>query len=89
VRGKSFGHYSRNAFAKGNAEAARAAFKPLAEKLGVSVEEAAKRVLDVSCAKVQKQIDELIVEYNLDRATVELVGGGGGAASLSSVTAEN
>jgi hypothetical protein len=32
--------------------------------------------------KVQKQIDALIVEYNLDRATVELVGGGGGAASL-------
>lgn len=71
-----------NAFAKGNPEAARAAFRLLAEKLGVSVEEAAKRVLDVSCAKVQKQIDELIVEYNLDRATVELVGGGGGAASL-------
>jgi N-methylhydantoinase A len=70
------------AFARGNAAAARAAFKPLAEKLSVSVEEAAKRVLDVSCRKVQKQIDELIVEYNLDRATVELVGGGGGAASL-------
>ncbi|MDQ3132720.1 MAG: hydantoinase/oxoprolinase [Acidobacteriota bacterium] len=70
------------AFAKGNAEAARAAFKPLAEKLGASVEDAAKRVLDVSCRKVQKQIDELIIEYNLDRATVELVGGGGGAASL-------
>jgi N-methylhydantoinase A/oxoprolinase/acetone carboxylase beta subunit len=71
-----------NAFALGNAEAARAAFKPLAEKLGVSVEEVAKKVLDVSCRKVQKQIDELILEYNLDRATVELVGGGGGAASL-------
>ncbi|HEY0658143.1 MAG TPA: hydantoinase/oxoprolinase family protein, partial [Pyrinomonadaceae bacterium] len=49
---------------------------------GVSIEEAAEKVLKVSCAKVQKQIDELIVEYNLDRATVELVGGGGGAASL-------
>ena len=71
-----------DAFAKGNAEAARAAFVPLAEKIGVSVEEAAKRILEISCAKVQKQIDELIVEYNLDRATVELVGGGGGAASL-------
>jgi N-methylhydantoinase A/oxoprolinase/acetone carboxylase beta subunit len=70
------------AFAKGNADAARAAFKPLAEKLGVSVEAAAEKILNVSCAKVQKQIDELIVEYNLDRATVELVGGGGGAASL-------
>ncbi|MDQ4121876.1 MAG: hydantoinase/oxoprolinase family protein [Acidobacteriota bacterium] len=71
-----------HAFALGNADAARAAFKPLAEKIGVSVEEAAKRILDISCAKVQKQIDELIAEYNLDRATVELVGGGGGAASL-------
>ena len=71
-----------NAFASGNPEAARLAFKPLAEKLGVSVEEAARRVLEVSCAKVQKQIDELIEEYHLDRAMVELVGGGGGAASL-------
>jgi hypothetical protein len=76
------------AFAKGNTEAARAAFKPLAEKLGVSVEDAAKRVLEVSCVKVQKQIDQLIVEYNLDRATVELVGGGGGAASLVPFTGE-
>ncbi|HZH35151.1 MAG TPA: hydantoinase/oxoprolinase family protein [Pyrinomonadaceae bacterium] len=71
-----------NAFAKGNQEAARAAFLPLAEKLGVSVEEAARRVLEISCRKVEKQIEELISEYNLDRATVELVGGGGGAASL-------
>jgi N-methylhydantoinase A/oxoprolinase/acetone carboxylase beta subunit len=74
------------AFAKGNSEAARAAFRPLAEKLGVSIEQAAETVLDVSCRKVQKQVDELIAEYNLDRATVELVGGGGGAASLISHT---
>jgi N-methylhydantoinase A/oxoprolinase/acetone carboxylase beta subunit len=70
------------AFARGNMEAARAAFKPLAEKLGVAPEEAARKVLDVSCRKVKKQIEELIVEYHLDPATVELVGGGGGAASL-------
>nr|MBA2621783.1 hydantoinase/oxoprolinase [Acidobacteriota bacterium] len=71
-----------DAFAKGNYEAAKLAFKPLAEKLGVSVEEAARKVLEISCKKVEKQIEELIAEYNLDRATVELVGGGGGAASL-------
>jgi len=71
-----------DAFAKGNHEAAKLAFKPLAEKLGVSVEEAARKVLEISCKKVEKQIEELIAEYNLDRATVELVGGGGGAASL-------
>lgn len=70
------------AFAKGNIEAARLAFKPLAEKIGKTPEETAREILEISCAKVQKQIDELIVEYNLERATVELIGGGGGAASL-------
>ena len=67
-----------DAFAKGNKEAAWAAFKPLAERLGLSPEDAARRVLEISCKKVEKQIEELIAEYNLDRATVELVGGGGG-----------
>ncbi|MDQ3042172.1 MAG: hydantoinase/oxoprolinase family protein [Acidobacteriota bacterium] len=71
-----------DAFAKGNAEAARMAFKPLAEKITLSPEEAARKVLEISCRKVEKQIEELIREYNLDRQTVELVGGGGGAASL-------
>lgn len=76
------------AFAKGNADAARLAFKPLADKIGKSVEEAAREVLDISCRKVAKQIDELILEYNLDRNTVELIGGGGGAASLVLYTGE-
>ena len=76
------GEIPDGAFAKGNAESAKLAFQPLAEKLGVSVEEAAGKVLEIACAKVQKQVEELIVEYNLDRETVELVGGGGGAASL-------
>ncbi len=70
------------AFAKGNAESAKLAFKPLAEKINLSVEDAARKVLEISCKKVEKQIEELIVEYNLDRQTVELIGGGGGAASL-------
>ena len=71
-----------NAFARGNAAAALAAFKPLAQKLGVSELEAARRVLEISCRKVEKQIEELINEYRLDRETIELVGGGGGAAAL-------
>ena len=70
------------AFAKGNPEAARTAFKPLAQKIGLSPEAAARKVLEISCKKVEKQIDELIAEYNLDRQTVELIGGGGGAAAL-------
>jgi N-methylhydantoinase A len=39
-------------------------------------------VLDVSCHKVAKTVEELIAEYQLERGTVELIGGGGGAASL-------
>jgi N-methylhydantoinase A/oxoprolinase/acetone carboxylase beta subunit len=70
------------AFAFGNAESARAAFAPLAEAIGRSVEETARAVLAISCRKIEKQVDELITEYRLDRETVELVGGGGGAASL-------
>ncbi|MDQ3750349.1 MAG: hydantoinase/oxoprolinase family protein [Acidobacteriota bacterium] len=77
-----------NAFALGNAESARKAFKPLAEKIGLSVEDTARKVLEISCAKVRKQIEELISEYNLDRATVEIVGGGGGAAALVLFTGE-
>ena len=70
------------AFAKGNMNAAKLAFKPLADKIGKTVEETAQEVLEISCRKVAKQIEELIKEYNLDRNMVELVGGGGGAASL-------
>lgn len=71
-----------DAFAHGDRDAARAAFEPLAEAIGKSVEDTAREVLEISCRKIEKQVDELIAEYRLDRATVELVGGGGGAASL-------
>lgn len=76
-----------DSFARGDRAAARAAFRPLAEALSVSEEEAAKRVLEVSCRKVAKQVEELIDEYKLERATVELIGGGGGCAALVPYTA--
>jgi len=76
------------AFAKGNTEAARLAFKPLADKLGKTELETARLVLDISCRKVARQLEELITEYHLDRNTVELIGGGGGAASLVLFTGE-
>lgn len=75
-------------FARGDGAAARAAFRPLADALGTSVEDAARQVLDVSCRKVAKQVEELIAEYKLERETVDLVGGGGGAAGLVPRTAE-
>lgn len=82
------GEIPDDAFAKGSSEAARRAFLPLADLLGTSPEEAARRVLEISCAKVKRQISELIAEYQLDPATLELVGGGGGAAALVPFTAK-
>lgn len=70
------------AFARGNTEAVRRAFAPLAERTGATVEEVAARALEVSCRKVARTVEQLIEEYRLDRANVELVGGGGGAAAL-------
>lgn len=75
-------------YAHGNPEAARRAMQPLAERLGVSVEEAARRILEVSTDKIVRLIEQLIEEYKLDRDGVVLVGGGGGAAALIPFTAK-
>jgi hypothetical protein len=64
-------------------EAARLAFGPLAESLGTSVEEAARAVLAAGTARVRAVVDELVTEYQLERGSLRLVGGGGGAASVT------
>ncbi len=75
-------------YSHGNREAARLAISPLAEQLGVSIDEAARRILDVATDKVIPVINTLVQEYELDRDQVMLVGGGGGAAALIPHTAE-
>ncbi len=74
--------------AHGNAESARLAFAPLAQRIGTTVEEAARRVLQKAAAKVTGVVDDLIAEYKLDRDQAVLVGEGGGAASLIPFVAE-
>jgi N-methylhydantoinase A/oxoprolinase/acetone carboxylase beta subunit len=69
-------------YSYGNAEAARRAIAPLASQLGVSIGDAARRILDVATDKIIPVIHSLIAEYELDRDQVVLVGGGGGAAAL-------
>lgn len=71
-----------DAYAAGDSEAARLAFEPLADELGVSVTEAAREVLDVSIEKVVPVVDEIVEEYGLDGNLLEIVGGGGGCAAL-------
>ncbi len=74
--------------AHGNADAARRAFAPLARLIGVSVEEAARRVLVKAAAKVTGVVEDLVAEYKLDRDQAVLIGEGGGAASLIPFVAE-
>ncbi|MEO8004673.1 MAG: hydantoinase/oxoprolinase family protein [Betaproteobacteria bacterium] len=74
--------------AHGNAETARRAFAPLAQRIGTSVEEAARRVLQKAAAKVTGVVEDLVAEYKLDRDQAVLIGEGGGAASLIPFVAE-
>lgn len=69
-------------YAFGNPEAARRAFQPLAQVLGLTVEQAARRVLEFAAGKVTKVIEALISDYGLGGRQVTLVGGGGGAGAL-------
>ena len=64
-------------WAKGQAESARLAFEPLAKALGVTVEAAAERVLDISVDKVRPVVEALIRRNHLDKQDVVLVAGGG------------
>ncbi len=83
------GLVSEGQFARGNADAAAIAFALLAEwqGKGQSAVEAAREVLQLAGRKIAEAIDDLIVEYQLARDQVILVGGGGGAASLVPMTA--
>jgi len=69
-------------FAHGNANSARKAMKPVADKLGITVEELATKILDKDYDKVSACINALAQKYDLDHDAMKLVGCGGGAASL-------
>ena len=69
-------------YSYGDPEAARRAMAPLAVRVGLGVEETAKRILDVAVGKIIPTIERLVEEYGLERDQVILVGGGGGASAL-------
>lgn len=69
-------------YAYGNIEAARKAWQPLADNMGCTVEEAAKKVLDFAAVKNSKVAAQLMKDYHMDPRTTLLVGGGGGAAAV-------
>src|SRR5919206_855046 len=74
--------------AHGSPEAARRAMAALAERLGRTVEETARAILERATDKVVPVVDDLIAEYALDRDQAVLVGEGGGAGALIPFAAE-
>ncbi|MFQ5881959.1 MAG: hydantoinase/oxoprolinase family protein, partial [Candidatus Methylomirabilales bacterium] len=69
-------------YARGNPEAARLAFAPLASRIGLSVEETAERILETAADRALPTIKAVSREYHLDPRRLCLAGGGGGAAVL-------
>ena len=69
-------------FSYGNVNAARKAMQPVADYLGVTVEDVAKQILTRAYEKIAPIITELAEKYRLEHDQIALVGVGGGATSL-------
>lgn len=69
-------------YSYGNIDSARACMKPLADYLGVSIEDCAKQILHKAFEKIEPIINELIEKYRIERTQISLVGVGGGASAL-------
>ncbi len=70
------------AFASGDADAARGAFERLAELTRRPAESLASTAIALAGEKLRRAIEQLFLDYRLDREFVTLVGGGGGAGAL-------
>lgn len=74
------GYVKPGDYAFGNLEAARKAWKPLADNNNLTVEEAAEKALNLAAKKNSKVAQELIEEYKMSKDSTIFVGGGGGAS---------
>ncbi|MGW0686905.1 hydantoinase/oxoprolinase family protein [Streptomyces sp. NPDC002754] len=79
----ALGRVPEGDFARCDQEVAQAALAPLAARLGTDVAGAARAVLDAGTAQVKTVVDAMVKDYRLDHDTAVLVGGGGGAASVT------
>ncbi|GGX69557.1 ATP-utilizing protein [Streptomyces minutiscleroticus] len=79
----ALGRVPEGDFAHADPATARTALAPLAAALGTDVATAAARLLDAGTDQVKTVVDALVREYRLDTDHAVLVGGGGGAASVT------
>ena len=80
--GNALGIIQKGDYSYGNPQAALLAIKPLADAVGMTVDEAAEKILEIACAKVITVVKSLIEEYKLEDAASELIGAGGGVAPI-------
>ena len=76
------GYVPEGDYARGNVEAAKKAWKPLADSMNVSVEEAARMAMEFAAKKNRAVASQLLSDYKMDPRTTVFVGGGGGASSV-------
>jgi N-methylhydantoinase A/oxoprolinase/acetone carboxylase beta subunit len=82
-------HVKPTDFAYGDIQSARTAFALAGAHFACEPEELARAILTRAAEILRATIDELIDDYELERADVELIGGGGGAAALVPFAAEH
>ena len=78
----ALGLIPENDYAKGDQKSAQLALSILAQRLGMDMDDVAKKILDISAQKIQQTIRNLIKEYRLKDEKFVLIGGGGGASVL-------
>lgn len=74
--------------AYGNGDSARIVFSKLATFVGVTPEQVARQVLEISVSKISEYIVPMIKEYKLSKNRIVVIGGGGGASVLVPLVAK-
>ncbi len=74
-------------YGRGQMPSIQKVFAQLSQSWHSDAKKIAQRVLDLACDKIIAVVEQLIKEYKLDRSSVQLVGGGGGASALVPYTA--
>lgn len=76
------GYIEEGDYAYGNREAAEKVWAPLAESMGITVLEAAKKVLAYAAEKNGAVVEAMLKDYNISLKTLTFIGGGGGASTV-------
>lgn len=83
------GYVKEGDYSRGNVESARACMQPLADFMGVTVEECARQILQKAFEKIEPVIRGFAEKYKIEEDQITLVGVGGGASALLPFSAES